>query len=659
MNSTPPSNEITTLLKQAAILQQQDKLQDAFELYQRSLDLEPDNFDALHAIGVLCGQAGRLEEALKFFSAASTVQPTNSRVYFNLGKVLSMQGRLDDALASYDMALSLKPDFAEAHNNRGNLLKDLKRYEEAIASYGKAIACRPDYANAYNNLGAIQILTQRYDMAVASYDALLALRPDDWEAHNSRATAFKALGRHEEALAGYNKVIAFNAASADAHHKRAVELEALKRFDEALAAYDTSITLKPDFAESHSNRGNILRELRRYDEALIAYSRAIALKPGSAAIYNNQGNLLMEMGRRQEALVCFEKANALKPDMAEIYNNQGNLFLELGRHQEALICFEKSIALKPDSAEAHFNKSALLLLLGRYQEAWPLYEWRWKTGKKKDFARNFRQPLWLNDTPLEGRTILLHAEQGLGDTIQFARFIPLVEALGAKVIVEAPATLIPLLRTLKGAITLVESGSALPKFDCHCPLMSLPLAFRITIDTIPVQIPYLFADPRKQAVWRERLGQKNRPRVGLAWSGFTRHINDRHRSMVLRTLVSLLQLDYEFHSLHKEIRAEDRASLAELPQIHIHTDELHDFSDTAALVAELDMVISVDTSVAHLAGALGKPLWLLLAYAVDYRWLTERSDSPWYPTARLFRQERIGNWYTVIEKVKTELRNLL
>jgi tetratricopeptide (TPR) repeat protein len=623
MNPSLTSNEIAALPKQAAISQQQGKLQEAFDLYQQSLDAEPDNFVALHAMGVLCGQAGRLDDALKFFAAAGAVQPTDAGVYFNMGTVLSMLGRPDDALASYDKALSLKPDFAAAHNNRGNVLKDLHRYEEAMASYTKAIAFRRDYANAYNNLGAIQILLHRYDEAIASYDKLLLLRPDFVEAHNSRAAALKALGRHEEALAGYDNVITLNATSADAHHQRAAELEALTRFDEALTAYDRAIALKPDAAESHSNRGNVLKALRRYDEALAAYAKAIAIKP----------------------------------DVAAMYNNQGNLFLELGRRQEALANFDHAIALNAEFAEAHYNKSLLLLLLGNYREAWPLHEWRWKTGEQQRFARNFQQPLWLNDAELDGRTILLHAEQGLGDTIQFARYIPLVKAMGAQVIVEAPASLIPLLRTLKGTFTLIESGNPLPGFDCHCPLMSLPLAFHTTIDTIPVKIPYLFADPRRQSMWRERLGPKIKPRVGLAWSGFTRHINDRHRSMTFRTLKPLLQLDCEFHSLQKEIRPEDRDALTESPQIQIHTDELRDFADTAALIAELDIVISVDTSVAHVAGALGKPLWLLLSYVVDSRWLTERSDSPWYPTARLFRQDRIGDWSTVIENVKSVLHD--
>ncbi len=589
--------------------------------YQLALDVEPDNFEALHGKGILCGRMGRFDEALKCLTEASAVQPDNFAVHFNRAKVLSILKRFDEALAGYDKTLSLKPDFAEAHNNRGNVLKDLRRYDEALAAYAEAIALRPDYVNAYHNQGAVQLLMRRYDAALASFHKVTSLRPDYAEAYNNRAVALKALNRFEEVLAAYDKALSFDANSVTAHHNRATALETLGRFDEALAAYERAIALNPDSAESHSNRGNVLRALQRYDEALSAYAEAIALNPG----------------------------------IAEIYSNQGNLLIDLGRYREALASFDKALALKPDFAEANYNKGLLLLLLGNYREGWRLHEWRWKTGKQKDFARNFQQPLWLNDAPLDGQTILLHAEQGLGDTIQFVRYVPMVAALGAKVILEVPTTLAPLLRTLKGDFTLVEKGDILPGFDRHSPLMSLPLAFATTVDSIPAPIPYLVADAQKRAMWRERLGPKSKPRIGLAWSGAASHSNDRHRSMALRTLMPLLRLDCEFHSLQKELRTDDRTESKEFTQLRSHSEALHDFSDTAALVAELDLIITVDTSVAHLAGAMGKPLWLLLSYVADYRWLTERNDSPWYPTARLFRQDKIGDWSNVMDDVILEL----
>lgn len=624
-NSPSSAGQVATLLEQAASCHRQGRLQEALGSYQQAIAIAPGNFQALHGMGILCAQMGRFEEALKYFTEAGKLQPNNYAVHFNRAKVLSILKRFDEALAGYDKTLSLKPDSAEAYNNRGNVLKDLRRYDEALVSYARAIALKPDYVNAYHNQGATQILLHRYDDALASYDKLLLLKPDYVETYNNRAFVLKALGRFEDVLANYDKALSLNPGSAAAHHNRATALETLQRFDEALAGYDSAIALKPDFAESQGNRGNVLRALQRYDEALSAYAEAIALNPS----------------------------------IAEIYSNQANLFIDLGRYREALACFDRAIALKPDFAEANYNKGLLELLLGNYREGWQLHEWRWKTAKQKDFARNFQQPLWLNDAPLGGRTLLLHAEQGLGDTLQFVRYVPMVEALGARVILEAPAALAPLLRTLKGDFTLIEQGDALPGFDLHCPLMSLPLAFGTTVDSIPANIPYLAADPQKRAMWRERLGPKDRPRIGLVWSGAASHSNDRHRSMGLVTLTPLLLLDYEFHSLQKELRTEDRAAAAEFTQVvRDHGAALHDFADTAALVAELDLIITVDTSVAHLAGAMGKPVWILLSYVADFRWLTERSDSPWYPTARLFRQDGIGSWSNVLEDVISELGNM-
>ena len=405
--------------------------------------------------------------------------------------------------------------------------------------------------------------------------------------------------------------------SAEAHHNRATALEALKRLDEALAAYDKTLSLKPDYAEAHNNRGNVLKDMQRYEEALNAYATAISLKP----------------------------------DIAEIHSNQGNILIALHRYNQALASYSKAIALKPDFAEANYHKGMLNLLLGNFEAGWRLHEWRWQTAQLRDFARTFKQPLWLGEQSIAGKTILLHYEQGFGDTIQFIRYAALVEALGATVILGIPADLVSLFRTLKGNFTLIADGDALPEFDLHCPLMSLPLAFGTTIDTIPAQIPYLAADPQQRLAWHDRLGPKLRPRIGLVWSGNPNHINDRYRSMTLRTLAPLLNENYAFHSLQKELRTEDRAALAKFPQLHSHSEALHDFTDTAALIAELDVVITIDTSVAHLAGAMGKPVWILLSYAADYRWLTERSDSPWYPTARLLRQDSIGDWSSVIEDV--------
>ena len=549
-------------------------------------------------------------------SGDQAAAPLHQALFFH------QQGRLQEALGNYQQVLDADQANFDALHGVGILYGQLGRFDEALKFITDAGEVQPNnFAVHFNRAKALQEL-KNYDEALASYDKVLSLKPDYVEAYNNRGNVLKDLERYEEALASFAKAIALRPGFVNARHNQVTVLLLLKRYDEALANCDQVLSLKPDFAEAYNNRGNVLKELHRYDEALASYSRALSLKP----------------------------------NYAEVYNNRGNVLKELQRYEEALASYNKAVALKPDYADANFHKGVIKLLLGDFESGWPLYEWRWKAGQHKDFVRNIKQPLWLGDQWLAGRTILLHTEQGLGDVIQFARYVPMVEALGANVILGVPSSLVSLISTLKGSFTLIGQDDLVPDFDLHCPLMSLPLAFKTTVDTIPAQVPYLAADPHKQAVWRQRLGPKLRPRVGLAWSGNVKHKNDRNRSMALRTLAPLLDLDCDFHSLQKEIKAEDLVALAEGSRIQTHEAELNDFADTAALIAELDLVITVDTSVAHLAGALGKPVWILLPYTPDFRWMTERGDSPWYPTAHLFRQRDRGDWDSVIKEVGAALQ---
>ena len=314
------------------------------------------------------------------------------------------------------------------------------------------------------------------------------------------------------------------------------------------------------------------------------------------------------------------------------------------------------LKLKPDYANAYWNKSLLKILNGDYLEGWQLYEWRWKT-ELLIHLRGYKQPLWLDTQSLLNKTLLIYPEQGLGDYIQCIRYAVLVEQLGATVILEVPSELMSLVSTLKGQFTLVESGKPLPEFDYHCPVMSLPLAFKTTVDTIPADLPYLYTNEDKKQHWQEKLGNKTVTRIGLVWSGSTTHNNDHNRSLLLQQLSSLLELPVEFHSLQKEVRTVDIKTLTEFPSIHQHQDDLQDFSDTAALVDAMDIIISVDTSVAHLAGAMGKKVFVLLPYAPDYRWMLDRPDSPWYPSATLFRQPALDDWESVIVEIKQLLLN--
>jgi tetratricopeptide (TPR) repeat protein len=623
MHSDSSNIQISGQLKQAQLRHEQGRLQEALTLYRQVLALDPASFQALHGIGILYGQLGRFEQALQFINGASIVKPGDYSVYYNQGKALQELKRYNEALTSYDKALALKPDYVPAYNNRGNVLKALERYEEALASF----------------------------------DAALSLRPDFLDAHINRGSVLQALKRYGEALASYGKALVLDPNCAEAYYNRGNILNTLERHGDILSEYDKALDLNPDYVPAHNNRGNILKELERYEEALASFDTALSLEPDNVPAHNNRGIILKNLDRYEEALASYKKALTLKPNYAEAYNNMGGVLTGLRRYDDALACYEKAIALWPDYADANFNMGLLKLLLGDYEAGWLLHEWRWKTEQHKDNTRKFEQPLWLGEESPAGRTVLLHVDQGLGDVIQVARYVPMLAALGATVILEVPSSLVPLLNTLEGAAAVIAKGEDLPEFELQCPFMSLPLAFKTKIDTIPGRGPYLGVDPQKRLAWRERLGSKSRRRIGLTWSGNANHKNDRNRSIGLRKLRPLLSLDCEFHAVQKEARDEDRTILAEFVEMRSHEAELHDFSETAALISELDLVITVDTSVAHLAGALGKEVWILIPYAPDYRWMTERSDSPWYPTARLFRQRSRGNWEDVITEVLSSLQS--
>jgi tetratricopeptide (TPR) repeat protein len=410
----------------------------------------------------------------------------------------------------------------------------------------------------------------------------------------------------------------------------------LKRRHEALVSYDRALALRPAMAAAHYNRGNILHELRRFDEALASYDRALALRPDYAEAHFNRGNALHVLKRFEEALASYHRALALRPDYAEAVANRGATLHDLKRYDEALVSYDRAQALRPDFADAHYNEAMCRLLLGDFDRGWQKHEWRWETAQLRNGRRNFPQPLWLGSEEIKGKTILLHAEQGLGDTIQFGRYAPLVVERGAHVILEVQKPLRELMNTLPGAIQVVSKGDPLPEFDLHCPLLSLPLAFATRLETIPSAMPYLSARESKLRSWDERLGKHAKPRIGVVWAGNPRkelpgaNRIDGQRSMAFDQLAALFQLiGCDFYSLQKGDDAVQQLRASPLRHAIVDwADDLHDFSDTAALIENLDLVISVDTSVAHLAGALGKPFWLLNRYNTCWRWLADREDSP-------------------------------
>jgi tetratricopeptide (TPR) repeat protein len=599
-------------------------------------------------------QRGQLQEAISIYDRIIAIEPDHAPVHFSRSAALGQLGRYDEALAGCDRVIALRPDYAQAHGNRGNALRLLGRFDEALASCDRAIALNPDFAEGHHNRGDVLNELGRHAEALTSYGRAAALKPDYIKTYYNQALNHHQRHQLPEAIAYYDRVIALQSDHVDAHYNRGLALFDLDRHEEAAASWKQTSTLKPDHANSHYSHGAALKKLGRYGEALASYDRAIALKPDFADAYHNRANALCEFDRYTEALADYDRAIALKPDFFQAHNGRGLTLEHLGRREEALADFNRAIKAAPQYATAQFSKALLLLRLGRYnRNTLQLFEaYRHLADAPK--ARKFRQPQWRGE-PVAGNTILLYPDQGLGDSIQMLRYLPLVQARGARIVLELHPPIQPLLGPMANDITVIDPGSPLPPFDVQCPMMSLLLALDTRLDSIPARVPYLAAPAERGASWRARLPKLAGLRVGLVWSGRPEHSNDRNRSIALDRLAPLFAVPgISFVSLQQEFRAGDLAALGRFPIERID-DGLADFGDTAAAIEQCDLVISVDTSVAHLAGSLGKPLWLLLPHLPDWRWLLGRTDSPWYPTARLFRQSRTGDWDGVIANVAKAL----
>jgi Tfp pilus assembly protein PilF len=463
-------------------------------------------------------------------------------------------------------------------------------------------------------------------------------------------------GRLREAEQLYRQVLARQPEHADAIHFLGVIAHQVGRNDIAVGLIRRAIALNPNNADAHNNLGNALKDKGQLDEAIAAFRQAIALNPNIPEAHNNLGNVLTDRGQLDEAIAAFRRAIALRGNYAQAHNNLGNALKDERQLDEAIAAFRQAIALNPNIPEAHHNLSLALLTRGDFQQGWEEHEWRWRCKDFPSAPRNFAQPQW-DGRELEGRTLLLHTEQGLGDAIQFVRYVPLAAQRGGKIIIECQAELQRLFQTMDERCQIVPRGQPLPGFDLHCPLLSLPRVFRTTLANVPKEAPYLHADAEDAGRWENRLADDSLiVKVGLAWAGSPTHKNDRNRSIKLARLAPLGQVPgARFFSLQKGEAAAEAKTPPTGMELVDWTEELKDFADTAALIANLDLVIAVDTAVVHLAGAMGKPVWTLSPYVSDWRWLLDRDDSPWYPTMRLFRQPARGDWDSVITRVADAL----
>ena len=562
---------------------------------------------------------GSPTEAAKCGQLALAIDPNHADSLHLMAEICLHSGQWDQAIEWVARAVRIAPR-AEYVSTLGTVLQRSGRPGEALKAFEKAIAIAPENAELWKNFGAVLIDLNHPDHALLGLQQALKLRPRYVDAANLSGLILYRKERHAEALEFLNLSLEVEPDQADALHVRALVLLNLKRFEEALADNHQSQLLNPGNADTHNNLGTVLQKLGRYEDSLAWYDRAIAL-------------------RADFALALKGKAHSL---------------IELRRIDEALACYARSIALDPENPATRWDLALLQMLIGDFEAGWTGREVRWKLGLMPD--PKLPQPLWLGNGCIAGKTILLHADEGIGDTFQFARYIPMVASLGARVIVAAADPACSLLSRLDGVAECIpKSIQTLPAFDIHCHISSLPLAFKTRLNTIPSDVPYLPtpADERIKE-WERRLGAHDRFRVGLVWSGNPGHLNDHNRSMPLRELAKILDVDATFVSLQKDVRDWDKEVLSATDIVDV-TESLSDFDQTSALVCCLDLVISVDTSVAHLAGGLGRPVWILLPYTPDYRWMLDREDSPWYLTARLFRQTETREWGSVLDRMRSAL----
>lgn len=611
-------------------LQQRGNLAEAQRLYRHVLMIEPDNFDALHMLGVSHLQAGNAVAAVEAFDGAIRRNERSADAHFNRALALCSLKRFEAAIVSLDRVVSIEPKSSDAHNNRGLVLRELGRLPEAVESFDAAIAVAPRAIEAhYNKANALAALGN-LDRAVAAYDMTLSLRPD-----------------HVMALLN-----------------RGMTLRDLRRFDDALASFDKAAALAPKSVAAHNNRGLALTDLDRHGEALQSYDTVLSLDPNHADAQYNRGNALNELGRLEEALTSLDRAAALTPDAAQVHNNRGLVLRELNCHKESIAAFDKALAVKPGDPDILCSRGLTALALADFETGWEGYAQRFEMQKPVGRVAGVVDsiPAW-NGEPLTGRSILIHEEQGLGDIIQFCRFLPILAERGARVTFLVASKLHRLLATLPAEVRLLSELPLEETFDFQSPLLSLPRSLGTSLTSIPACVPYLAADPAAVERWRQRVGGDGL-RIGIAWQGNAKNRIDRGRSLALRAFAPLAAIPgIRLLSLQKGGGAEQLADLP--PGMSVETlgadfDAGPDaFVDTAAVMAGLELVVSCDTSIVHLAGALGRPVWIALRHVPDWRWLLDRTDSPWYPTARLYRQTTRDDWSDVFERIACDAAALV
>ena len=625
----------------------------AAAIYGAILAKSPSDSMATNLLGLTLCESGRFDDGMALIRRAITLAD-QAFYHLSLGQALAGRGRLAEALPEFHRGIALEPNVAATHVALGTALLGLGQFAAAAQAFARALALDPNNADSHLGHGLVLHQTGRTREALGPLQSALRLAPGRQDAWSALARALLVLGEYDAADLAAVQAVALAPSLAAAHCDLGDVRHARGAHAAAADCYRAAIALQPDLAVAYCHLSNALYDLRQFEHAAAAATAALAIAPADAAALCNLGNALQPLLRFAEAEAAYRQAVRLQPDSAAFHSNLGVVLTAQGRLDEALAAQRRALALAPEFIDANYNHAITLLMAGAYDAGWRQYEWRWRLPWSP--PRGFAQPMWAGED-LAGRTILLHPEQGLGDTLQMVRYAPLVAARGGRVILEVQAPLVRLMRALAGPAEVVALGDPLPPFDVHCPLFSLPRVFATTLATVPAT-PYLAADPALAPAWSAKLGPRTGPRVGLVWAGaerIGRHVN-RERSIALAQFAVLTGIaGLRFYSLQKgEAAADLRAAPDGLDVIDLMAD-VADFADTAALVAQLDLVISVDTSTAHLAAAMGKPVWLLSRYNGCWRWLSGRQDSPWYPGLVVHRQSEPGAWGPVFARLRDDL----
>jgi len=652
----------------------------AFDLISKALNIEPDYAEAHYNLALVLHALGKTGEAVESFRKAIAIKPDYVKALYNLGNALQGLGELDDAVTSYNKAITIKPDYAEAHFKLGNALQGLGKLDESMISYNKAITIKPNYAEAHYNLGIVLQALRKLNDAVISYNEAIAIKPDYAAAHSNLGKTLKKIGKLDEALESFNKAIAIEPDNAEAHYNFGHILQELERHDEAMVSFNKAIDIKPDYPEAHSNLGNAFYKLGQIDEALASFNKAIAINPDFAEAYNNLGNALKGLGSLDEAMTIFNKALQLKPDYAHAYYNTGATFQELGKLNEAIANYDKAISIKPDYAAAYWNKSLAFLICGEFKNGWELYEWRWETGQSVRRHHKFKQPYVdgiklknetiVNKSRLRSIKLLVWMEQGVGDEIMFASLLTDLAQNVGSIVVECEERLQPIFQRSYPEIKFIPCMDPPSlkldddEIDYQISAGDLGYFLRSDLNSFSIQKSYLCPDPTKRDQIRSEYIQKwpSKLLVGISWRSVNA-IYGANRNLSLDQWEPLISnVDCNFISLQYGEVEDELLALNENTGLKVfndtNIDQLTDMDTFAAQVAALDIIISIDNSTVHMAGALGVPTWVLLPYAPDWRWLLNREDSPWYGSIKLYRQCEDRKWGPVLQRCVNDLINL-